>query len=72
MNENENIINNPLFCGKQPGQKILLKIDWDALDSAWADLYREDYGYLFSSTFFSNNRINIQAAHIETGMVDLA
>lgn len=30
-----------------------MEIDWDALDSCWADRYEEDYGYLSSGQYFT-------------------
>jgi len=45
------------------------KIDWNALDSCWAEQYEEDFGDLFSNTTLNNHRISISASNTEDGML---
>jgi hypothetical protein len=48
-------------------KKHNVEIDWDALDSCWADQYEADYGIHFSDTFERISVISPIPAFIRVG-----
>jgi len=54
---------------KKEKQKIHSKMDWNALDSCWAEQYEEDYGTLFSNLILNNQRVRISSSNIGSGIL---
>lgn len=50
-------------------QNINMKMNWNALDSCWAEQYEVDYGNLFNTSNLNNHKISISASNIEADML---
>ena len=50
-------------------QNTNTKLDWNALDTCWAEQYEEDYGYLLYNKILNNHRTSIPASNIEACLV---